>query len=151
MPEECRPGSSWPNAFESSGTPRGSWRSWLRPRGVLRQWQEDVFERLLGDAQLADIDPIGDEKPVDRCRLRGVDRQDEGAAIDPDLLRFENGLEQAASTVQRRGPDEKRDPAAAGAQLIHGSLGDELAFRDHAHAVAGQLHLVEEGAGEGDG
>jgi hypothetical protein len=105
---------------------------------------------LLGDPQLADVDAVGDQPPVDRRRLRRVDGEEQGVALDTYLLRSEKRLDQAPSLLQRRGPDEKRAPAASGAQLINGSLGNQLAFCDHAHAVAGQLDFVQQMAGEQD-
>src|ERR1700730_16736904 len=143
MREECRTGSSWPSASGPSGSRRGSWQSSRHSRWVLGQLQEEVCERLLRETQLADVDPIGHQPPVDRRCLRWVNGQNEGVTVDPDLLWFAPGLEHAASLVQRGGPDEKRAPAAAGPQFTDRSFGDQLALGDNAHAVPGQFHFVQ--------
>src|ERR1700730_9128655 len=143
-------GSSWPSASGPSGSRRGSWQSSRHSRWVLGQLQEEVFERLLGETQLADVDPSSHQPPVDRRCLRWVNGQHEGVTVDPHLLWFEQGLEQSASLVERGGPDEKSAPAAAGPQLTDRSFGDELALGDHAHPVTRQFHLVQKMAGEQD-
>src|SRR2546425_11909695 len=78
---------------------RGGGRGGGCQGGGFRQLKKHVFQRLLRDTQLANVDPVGHKPPVDRRRLRGVDGQDEGAVLDTDLLRFEQRLEQSASLV----------------------------------------------------
>src|SRR5205823_12928389 len=87
---------------------------------------------------------------VDRRRLRRSDDQQQDVAVEAHLLWLHEGFHQPPRLVQRCRPDEKRAPATSGPQLIHGSLGDELALRDYAHAVAGQLHLVQQVTREQD-
>src|SRR5437868_14533936 len=63
--------------------------------GLLRQLQEHILQRLLGDAQFAYIHAARYQAPIDRSSLGGIDRKTEDAIPNLDLARLQQGLEQA--------------------------------------------------------
>ena len=80
---------------------------------MFRQLQEDILQRLLGDPQLADIDAIRHQAPVDPRGLGGLDGKTEDAIPNLDLAREQQGLKQALCLINWRGAHQQRAATTA--------------------------------------